>query len=107
MDDQALNHRPVPEAALRDKGAIELARVWVAERGLHCSLRIGLYADNNIAEEKAWGTILADIARHVTNGLESKYGIKPEVALKSILGCFSEELASPTSEVKGNFVKKH
>jgi hypothetical protein len=32
----------IPPAALRDGAALELARVWIAERGLHCSLKVGL-----------------------------------------------------------------
>ena len=35
-----LNQRPIPEAALRDEDAVEMLRVWIAERGLHCSMKV-------------------------------------------------------------------
>ena len=33
----------VPEPAVRDPDSVEMARVWIAEDGLHCSLNIGMY----------------------------------------------------------------
>ena len=58
----------IPPAALRDIEALELVRVWVAEQGLHCSLRVGLYAGDGVPwETAAWGTILADLAGHVAD----------------------------------------
>jgi hypothetical protein len=47
----------IPPAALRDNDALEVARVWIAEQGLHCSLRVGLYADDDVSTEiAAWGS---------------------------------------------------
>src|SRR5262245_33211441 len=74
-----LNQRPIPEAALRDKDAVEMLRVWIAEGGLRCSIKVGMYRETmDVAEEKAWGTILADVARHVANALESGYASNAE-----------------------------
>jgi hypothetical protein len=70
-----MNERPIPEAALRDENAVEMVRVWIAEKKLHCSIKIGMYREGmNIPEEKAWGTILADITRHIANAMEQAYG---------------------------------
>jgi hypothetical protein len=33
-----MNERPIPVAALRDKSSVEMLRVWIAERKLHCSI---------------------------------------------------------------------
>ena len=53
-----MNERPIPEAALRDEDAVEMLRVWIAEKKLHCSMKVGMYRETTkIAEEKAWGTI--------------------------------------------------
>jgi hypothetical protein len=94
-----LNQRPIPEAALRDKDAVEMLRVWIAERGLHCSIKVGMYRETmNIAEEKAWGTILADVARHVANALESGYAMDATRSLEKIRDVFLAELESPTSD---------
>ena len=67
-----MDARAIPPAALRDADAIELARVWIAERGLHCSLKLGLYADEGVARETlAWGIILADLAGQVADALSA------------------------------------
>lgn len=103
-----LNQRPIPEAALRDEEAVEMLRVWIAEQGLHCSLKIGMYREStNIPEEKAWGTILADVARHVANALESGYSSDADESLRKIRDSFTKELGEPTSKAEGDFVRKH
>jgi hypothetical protein len=103
-----LNQRPIPEAALRDEDAVEMLRVWIAEQRLHCSMKVGMYRETmNVAEEKAWGTILADVARHVANALESGYSSNAAESLQKIRDSFIKELGSPTSEAKGDFVRKH
>jgi hypothetical protein len=89
----------IPPAALRDNGSIEIARIWIAERGLHCSLKFGLYADEGIAREtSAWGIILADLAGHVADALGADgMGVKAEL-LRAIVESFNEEVLAPTSE---------
>jgi hypothetical protein len=103
-----MNERPIPEAAIEDDDAVEMLRVWIAKGGLHCSLKIGLYKETTrIPEEKAWGTILADVARHVARALHSEYAADPDHVLREICGRFEAELAKPTSDLTGGFVKRH
>ncbi len=103
-----LNQRPIPEAALRDPDAVEMLRVWIAENKLHCSIKVGMYRETmSIQEEDAWGTILADVARHIANALESGYSTNADESLQKIRDGFTKELRSPTSEAKGDFVKKN
>ncbi|MYN42917.1 DUF5076 domain-containing protein [Duganella sp. FT109W] len=79
-----MNERPIPSAARRDIDAVEMLRVWVAEKQLHCSLKIGMYRDGmGIDEELAWGTILADAARHILKALHLEDA-------KSGSGCFTK-----------------
>jgi hypothetical protein len=33
-----MNERPIPEAAMRDEDALEMLRVWIAEKKRHCSI---------------------------------------------------------------------
>ena len=103
-----MNQRPIPEPALRDEDAVEMLRVWIAERGLHCSMKVGMYHETmNVSEERAWGTILADVARHVAKALESGYSVNQTESLQKIRDSFLQELGTPTSESKGDFVRKH
>jgi hypothetical protein len=102
------NQQPIPEAALRDNDAVEMLRVWIAERRMHCSIKVGMYRETtNIPEEKAWGIILADTARHVAHALESGYAINPEEALRKIRDSFFEEIDAPTSKATGEFARRH
>lgn len=100
-----MNERPIPPAALRDIDSVEVLRVWVAERQLHCSLKIGMYRDGmGIDEELAWGTILADAARHISGALYPGDAKAEAAALQKILHNFNVEVAAPTSDTKGKFV---
>ena len=103
-----LNERPIPEPALRDPDAIEMLRVWIAEQGLHCSIKVGMYEEiGKGPEEHAWGKILADIVRHLANGLERGYARDRDGAMRSIVDAFLEELERESGAVKGGFVSRH
>ena len=100
-----MNVRQVPEAALRDPDAVELARVWISEHGLHCSLKIGMYHEStDFDERRAWGTILADMTRHIANALRDAYGLDADKSIDLIRDAYIAELAAPTSGTKGGFV---
>ncbi len=96
---------PVPEAAQRDPQSVEMLRVWIAEKSLWCSVKLGMYEDTNISEEKAWGTILADAARHLANACAQEYGSDRAKTLQLIRLAFLDELRDPTSETRGGFVR--
>lgn len=94
----------VPDAALRDPDAVEIARVWIAEQGLHCTLKVGMYHESHeVGEQRAWGTILADMTRHIANALRNAYGLDPDKSIDLIRDAYIAELAAPTSDVKGGF----
>ncbi|KRA70367.1 hypothetical protein ASD89_13460 [Caulobacter sp. Root656] len=92
----------IPPAAVRDANALELARVWIAEQGLHCSLRVGLYAADGVARETAaWGIILADLAGHVADALSAEgLGSRADL-LDALVERFNDEAAEPSSERMG------
>lgn len=103
-----MNERPIPEAAFEDESAVEMLRVWIANKRIHCSMKVGMYKETTkIPEEKAWGTILADVARHLAEALESGYSTSREESLEKIRSSFEAELNHPTSKAEGGFVKRH
>lgn len=103
-----MNERPIPEAAYRDRDSVEMLRVWIAEQKLQCSMKIGMYEETtDISEEKAWGTILADVARHIAKALEAGYAKDQTDALCQIRNQFFVELGDPTSDIEGGFIKPH
>lgn len=103
-----LNQRPIPAAALDDPNSVEILRVWIAEQKLHCSMKVGMYRESmNIPEEVAWGTILADVARHVANAINSMYGERSDECLVRIRDSFIKEVGDPTSSSSGSFIERH
>lgn len=100
-----MNERPIPVAAQRDTASVEMLRVWIAEKQLHCSLKVGMYRDGmGVDEELAWATILADAARHIARALHPGDANQEQSALQKIHRGLNEELAMPTSDIKGEFV---
>ncbi|OHT18792.1 DUF5076 domain-containing protein [Edaphosphingomonas haloaromaticamans] len=100
-----MDERLIPAAALRDNDAWEPLRVWVAERKLHCSIKVGVYEENGpLPEDAAWGIILADVANHIADAL-AKEGLRDrDAAIREIFRSFVSELGEPTSETSGDFV---
>jgi hypothetical protein len=101
-----MNERPIPPAAVQDENSVEMLRVWIAQQKLHCSLKVGMYRDMNMDEMAAWGTILADAARHISMSASSAFGEDQNDSLSRIRERFNSELAAPTSDVEGEFVKR-
>ncbi len=104
----SMNERPIPEAALLDESSVEMMRVWIANKKLHTSLKIGMYRETSkVMEEKAWGRILADAARHIADALEEMYASNREESVEAIRKAFNSQLDEPSSLVKGGFVQRH
>ena len=100
-----MNERPIPEAALQDPNSVEMLRVWVAGGQLHCSLKVGMHRDwMGIDKEVAWGTILADTARHIAKALQSDGNLNEAESLAKLATNFYEEVSVPSSELKDGFV---
>jgi len=98
-----MNERPIPPAALDDDRAVEMLRVWIAGRGLHCSMKVGLQEQTlGIAEERAWGMILADTVRQLAEGIAGLDGsADPDLRLQAIVGHFLAELGQPGAAATG------
>jgi hypothetical protein len=97
---------PIPEAAIDDGTSVEMMRAWIAKKGLHVSLNIGVYEGKGMSEAKAWGIILADAARHIADALAQGHGANSSDALHAIREHFDDELSDPTSPTTGGFVRK-
>ena len=95
----------IPPAAQRDPEAREMLRAWIAEKGLHCTLNVGIWeGEGTFREERAWGVLLADVTRHIANALHERYGDPAERSKAELVRAYLEELGMPTSEAKGQFL---
>lgn len=90
----------IPPSARTDKSAIELIRAWAAHGGLHCSLSIDNWGDN---ERIGWGILLTDVVRHVADALHKQKGWEVNETIAEIRRVFNAELDSPTAEASGKF----
>lgn len=103
-----MNQLPIPEAAVEDEKSIEMIRVWIAQRKLHASLRPGIYhGREGVSETRAWGIVLADVARHVASALGKEFGLDTLASVEAIEAAFLNELREPSSPLDGAFVRKH
>jgi len=92
----------IPPGAKSDVKACELVRAWAAHGGLHCSLNVNAWSDDQVAVY--WGILLSDIARHVADALfQSKHANKDQT-ISAIRSVFNSELGSPTAKTDGEFV---
>ena len=84
-----------------------MLRAWIAERGLHCTVHIGMWeGEGTHKEERAWGILLADITRHIANALNERYGDPVERTKAEIIRALLTELDMPTTEAKGQFLEQ-
>jgi hypothetical protein len=90
------NQLQLPDAARSDPKSFELLRVWVANRGQHVSLRVGVWND-----PAAWGILLADLARHIANSYQQDPELDSLKVLQRFKAGLFAELGSPTDEPTG------
>ncbi len=91
----------IPPSARSDAKAKELIRAWAAHEGLHCSLSVDNWGEN---ERLGWGILLTDITRHVANALHEQKGWDKNETIREIRRVFNAELDSPTAEPSGEFL---
>lgn len=97
----------IPAAAQRDENAIQMLSAWVAERGLHSSMNVGMWQENGQNEPRAWGILLADVVRHVANAIQEEYGEPSGETAELIVQSLLREFEEPTSKVTGGFSPGH
>jgi uncharacterized protein (DUF2267 family) len=100
------NTLPIPAPAIRDSHSIEMIRVWIAEKGLHAAVNIGIWEAQDLNEPDAWGIMLADVVRHIANAHEEEYGRDPREVITAVRQALERELAKPTTQAEGSFVRK-
>src|SRR5690348_4153461 len=88
----------IPDAAKTDPKSFELLRVWVANRGQHVSVRVGVWTD-----PAAWGIMLADLAKHIVNSYDQDVALDRRKTLQRIRAGFDAELAKATDDPTGKF----
>jgi len=97
----------IPPAAQRDDNAIQMLSAWIAEQGMHCTVNVGMWHAAGRNEPRAWGILLADVARHIGNAIQEERGLPAAETTDAIAASMVGELESPTSKATGHFSPGH
>lgn len=102
-----MQERSIPPAALEDPNSVEMLRVWIASKSLHCSMKVGMYSESTkIPEAHAWGMILSDVIRHLSRAMREMSGVPERETEESVIRSLLREIGDPTTAVEGNVAPK-
>jgi hypothetical protein len=90
----------IPQAALEDKDAFEIMRVWAAFEEQHVAIHSGLNGTAN-----SFGFLLAELALHGSKLYAQRLNITETEALKEILEGFNDEIINETGNPTGGIEK--
>jgi predicted secreted Zn-dependent protease len=97
---------PWPDGIEDDQNATEMIRVWIAKNELQVSMLLGMWADAesyDIDEKHAWGELLADLIRHIANGMRQSHGRNKDEAELAIANSLLNHLGYGEDTVEGNY----
>ncbi len=97
---------PIPRDVLADDDAVHLLGAWIAGEGLHCALNYGFFEGNGHDEAQAWGSVLADMIRHIAMAHAQQSGQDPTEVLASLMAALKAGLDDPQEPSEGEFVAR-
>jgi hypothetical protein len=83
---------PIPTVVEADPRAVELLRVWIAQRQQHVAIATHIWKD-----PAAWGIMLVDLAKHIARAYEQSSGQDYDDVLKRIQDGFDAEWQHDTN----------
>ena len=89
-----------------DDKATEMIRVWLANDALNVSLFLGMWEDSEeceIDERDAWGFLLADLTRHIANGMMQSHGWDYDQTRKRIRDSFLHRYENKENTIEGAY----
>jgi hypothetical protein len=95
-----------PPMTGEDENAIEMIRAWIANGDLHVSMRLGIWQeleDPQIDERDAWGELLADLTRHIANGMMKEHGWDYDSTRDRIRTAFLKWYDDKSANTEGGF----
>jgi len=83
-----------------------MIRVWLAHNQLHVSMLLGMWQDaqeSQVDERDAWGQLLADLTRHIANGMMKEYGWDYDSTRDRIRSAFLKNFGDKSGASEGDF----
>ena len=93
---------PIPPDADDAEQAIEVARGWIVDNRLQCSLFPTLWQDT----PEVWGILLADFMSHIAQALALETDMTEDELRRIIATRLIEEINAPSAEHEGDFVDR-
>jgi hypothetical protein len=93
---------PIPPDAKQAQQAIEIARGWILDNRLQCSLFPTIWKDT----PEVWGILLADFLSHIAQAIASESELTRDQVRGIITKRLLAELNAPTAEHTGDFVDR-
>lgn len=98
----------IPEGIQGDPDAMEMIRVWIGNKDIHVSMLLGMWedaSDNDIDEREAWGELLADLIRHIANGLTQSHDYNIHASERKIAHALLTHLGYGANTIVGEIKK--
>ena len=100
-----MNELKIPEGIQDDADALEMLRVWIGNKDIQVSMLLGMWEEASnfdIDERDAWGELLADLIRHIANGLNQSHDYNVAASEMRITNSLLTHLGHGADTVKGN-----
>ena len=98
----AMRELPIPPDASDADQAIEVARGWIIDKKLQCSLFPSIWSET----PEVWGILLADFAAHIADAIASDSNMSRQQIHGIIAKKLIDELQMPSAEHFGDFVDR-
>ncbi|WP_300465094.1 DUF5076 domain-containing protein [Desulfobacula sp.] len=99
-----MNELKIPEGIKDDPNAMEMIRVWIGNKDIHVSMLLGMWEQAStfdIDERDAWGELLADLIRHIANGLTQSHDYHTTASEMKIANALLTHLGYGANTIKG------
>jgi hypothetical protein len=99
-----MNELQIPEGIKDDPNAMEMIRVWIGNKDIHVSMLLGMWEEAShfdIDEREAWGELLADLIRHIANGLTQSHDYQKDASERRITNALLTHLGYGANTIKG------
>ncbi|MEH0019327.1 MAG: DUF5076 domain-containing protein [Desulfobacter sp.] len=99
-----MSELPIPEGIKGDPNALEMLRVWIGNKDIQVSMLLGMWeqaSDNDIDEREAWGELLADLVRHIANGLTQSHDYNTAASEMRIANAMLTHLGHGANTIQG------
>ena len=99
-----MNELQIPEGIKGDANAMEMIRVWIGNKDIHVSMLLGMWEEASnfdVDEREAWGELLADLIRHIANGLTQSHDYHRDASERRIANALLTHLGYGANTIKG------